>query len=253
MLISTNLQGAVASSSKMAPPVANTYHQEPSRKARDSSLTHVAPTSSSTSLPSSSRILRPIVDLSLRVADARASRQRLSAELSYYFEELRGYCPIHFGYHEVLQQCSDWQCDKYNDWADWSLYKEFKQQFRFAKYTYCYDCRAPNNSEARNYFALSVHEPFPLTKKCPWAHFVFRTIFVVWHRPDVSPALCEMFNAPLHDLDLFAKWASEDPSDNLATEYFNGLAFFMAYCRAQAQESGPLEHLMSMLERLDSE
>lgn len=266
MLMLFPLQSAVASSSAIAASIDSVSRTQPSSRrlvnppsnrpnyvrtatAANSSSTSITSISSAPSYPSTSQTLRPSVDFSQDVLNARSARQRATEELNYYFEELRGYCPIHFGYHQELKRCTDWQCDRFDDFAEWTRYPNFKSHFRFAKYTYCYECGAPNNSGSKNYFALPVHKPFPLTDRCEWAHFVYRTIFAVWHRADISPVLCEGFDAPAHDLDRFAQWASHDPSDPLATQYFNGLAFFMAYCRGQTDVGGTLEHMSSLVER----
>ena len=189
--------------------------------------------------------MRTIVDRSGDVVAARLSRQRMTAELNDYFEEVVGLCPVHFGYHNSLRKCLDYNCDRHSDFAPWELYPNFKARFRFDPFTYCYSCGAPNDQPDNNFYQLPCH-PFPVEMPCKWSHFVFRTIFVVWHRPDISPVLCEVTGAPPIGLEKFTAWATKDPSGTLAGEYFNGMRFFMAYCHMQTVEGGVFEHMIDM-------
>ena len=185
--------------------------------------------------------MRAIVDQSQLVSHASESRKNLSAELNDYFEELKGYCPTHFG-RRILSHRVDFQCDRHNDYANRTRYPDFRNAFKFCAYTYCFACGAPNDSPDNNFFPLACH-PFPVRGSCKWAHFVYRNILAVWHRLDVAPVLCEITGAPVRNLDNFTSWAKMGPSGSLAGEYFNGLRFFMEYCRTQTNEDGVLHHL----------
>lgn len=123
--------------------------------------------------------MRRKLDRSGDVITARTSREAVSFELNDYFEALKGYCPVHFAAGDILKPCTSYECDKLSPQAEWANYTAFRRSFNFDNYTYCFSCGAPNDQESENYFVMDCH-PMPYRGRCPWNHFLFKTIFILW-------------------------------------------------------------------------
>lgn len=177
--------------------------------------------------------MRPIMDRSQDVRDAAENRRAISARLSNYLEALDGKCIIHFAAWDTLRECTAFYCDNQLPVADWADYGVFKRAFTFERYTYCFHCGMPNDTPRNNYFQPEAHRSVT-PSDCRWKHLVFKTIFVLWNRSDLFKL--ELFEAhgnglgDITTLEDFTEWAKRDAGGNLSTNYYNGLALFVAFC-----------------------
>lgn len=183
--------------------------------------------------------MRPIVDRSQDVRDATENRQAISARLSNYLDTLRGKCITHFAAWDTLADCASHFCDYEFPVADWTDYPGFKLAFEFERFTYCFHCGTPNDTQRHNYFQPAAHLNMR-PSECAWKHLVFKTIFILWGRSDTLKA--ELFDAHGHGLndittlEEFAQWAVEDVRGNLSPNYYNGLSLFVSFCDWHASD-----------------
>lgn len=211
-----------------------TRRKDPSQPASltsSSSFVNFPSSASVRSHPSSISQMPPMVDHSQGVRATIAGRQDMTKRLNTYMEALSRMCPTHFAGFDTLKDCATPSCDELNPRAEWAEYKRFKDHFQFARYTYCFFCGTPNDTASQDYFQPSCHLNVT-PSSCRWKGFVFKTLFILWHRSDAARVeLFDRHGIP-HSvtLDEFAQWAVEDLHDNSSPHYYNGLSLFVSFC-----------------------
>jgi hypothetical protein len=144
---------------------------------------------------------------------------------------LKDKCPSHFGNGGCLVPAADHRCT-IDSVLPMDLYAAFKLSFSFERYTYCFQCCLPQ-SRNRNGEEPACHAGFSYRKgeKCPFAGFIFKAVFCMWHNPGFRQLMVSEIGegASLASYEDFVAWIVQDSTD--AGRYNNLVEAFLWFCR----------------------
>lgn len=198
--------------------------QTKSQPCADSTLKTKLPTT--LSLPSGSRTFEARAGL---VNAALASRLARSSRLDRYMRVLKDKCPSHFGHGALLVPADSHRCTTETA-LPMHLFGAFKLAFSFERYTYCFQCCLPQSRNG-NGEEPACHAGFSYRKgeKCPFAGFIFKTVFCMWYSQGFRQLMINEFSgASLVPYENFLAWIIQDSSD--AGRYNNIVEVFLWFC-----------------------
>lgn len=180
------------------------------------------------------------------VREGRIAREDKSNLLDWFLRTVEGYCPVHFvtsaggleRHHgsinringgSLFHSCS---LDGGGSRFPFKSYLEFKKQFTFKAYDYCYFCGSPQTQKGRGE-APSCHLRPGVgfgSQLCPWADFPFVVVFSIWRTEIFRKDMMAAFKLDeTMSYDGFKLWCKEE--DRNGGEYFKMLEVFMWFCR----------------------
>jgi hypothetical protein len=149
--------------------------------------------------------------------------------LSKYLEILRGFCPVEF-----VSDCPELCAHGFNSCQGprppQGEYLAFKRLFKFAPYTYCFNCGTPQDHNG-NDEAPPCHRTHKYAKgvQCPWADLLFVVAYCLWQHPGLRDQLVNAFHlAPTLSLADYTEWLAGE--DKRAGEYTKLVEVFLWYC-----------------------
>jgi hypothetical protein len=165
---------------------------------------------------------------SSRAKNGLQSRLNKTSLLDKYMRKLKGCCPSHFASGEGIQD-EHYQCQVAQNIFD-DDYQVFKRSFKFKKFTYCFHCALPQNSNHNNE-EPSCHSGFKYTKgnACAFSGFIFKSVYYLW-KSGVAAALASRLGLPKgwDSLAEFNLWVNKE--ENTDGKYINLLEIFIAFC-----------------------
>ena len=182
-----------------------------------------------------------------RSAAARADRMKQAGvhriartfRLNRYMKVLRGRCPLHFARRVELVSAENHSgCEELQDWPTNEFYA-FKRGFTFTPFSYCFQCCLPQ-SRNHNGEEPACHAGFSYKKgeTCPFAGFIFMTVFCLWHSKGVRQLIISdvASGRMLSTVEDFLAWAVEEDADE--GKYNNCLETFLWFC-ARVEKAKP--------------
>ncbi|KAG1830491.1 hypothetical protein DFJ58DRAFT_736947 [Suillus subalutaceus] len=179
------------------------------------------------SLPSDSRTFSAKAS---RVDNGLLSRLSRSSRLDKFMRVLRDKCPVHFGNVAVLVPEANHRCTVEGS-VPMHLYREFKLSFSFERYSYCFQCCLPQ-SQNGNGEEPACHAGFSYKPgdKCPFAGFIFKAVFSMWHREGFRKLMIQDIGSGelLATYPQFLTWIVQESSDE--GKYINLIEVFLWFC-----------------------
>jgi hypothetical protein len=165
-----------------------------------------------------------------RVDDALLSRLARSSRLDKFMRATRDKCPAHFGNVAELVPDTFHGCTVEGS-IPVHLYAAFKMSFSFERYSYCFQCCLPQSRHG-NGEEPACHSGFSYRKgqTCPFAGFIFKSVFSMWHNQAFRRLMVEEFGggASLETYDQFLTWIVCDSADE--GKYNNLVEVFLWFC-----------------------
>lgn len=179
------------------------------------------------SLPKNSRTLTATTN---QVNDVLLNRLSCSASLDKFMRTLKDKCPIHFGNVGKVVLAEHHRCTLERD-IPMNLYGAFKFSFSFDNNTYCSQCGLPQSCNG-NGEEPACHAGLMADKRdtCPFAGFIFKAVFSMWHREGFRTLLQAKSakESSLNTYPQFLNWIVQECTDE--GKYSNLLEVFLWFC-----------------------
>lgn len=172
-----------------------------------------------------------IVERAIQSREYAQDRLQKSARLDTFMRIVVGKCPCCFARHGELMAHVPFSGCPTASAAIPTNWLPFKQIFKgkFIPFCYCYNCGMPQD-RLGNGEAPDCHRSYVFKKGsfCPWADFIFISLWCLWHQPTIRANILEIFGvSPDTDYATFLNWITTEDTPG---EYYKGLEVFLWYC-----------------------
>lgn len=164
--------------------------------------------------------------------DDRAQRLKFSADLSRYFMQLKGKCPVCWTlkglilekHNPLFQACRQaLNVPFVQHGMGWIEFKRASQS-QDTSVKYCYGCGVPVGD-----FMPDAHRSVPLGPKCTWCDFPQVAIWLIFHTDDLWQKARLTFDFDqITTLEAFREWCKATES---RSQFCNAVQLFIWLCK----------------------